>query len=185
MAPVVPFIPAIIGGVASVFGAHEAASATKDAAKTQADYANRALDIQQQQYQQRLQNLTPYRQAGTGALGQLNTLMGLPGPPKPGPGLPSATDAMGNPVAMQQAPGTARPINPLIGGVPTGLIAQNGPNDPGYYAPGYGPGAMNAAGAPNAAGSTGPVSIKAPNGNVYAVPQNMVAQALANGGQRV
>jgi hypothetical protein len=47
------------------------ASAAKSAASTQADAANRAADLQNQQFQQTREDLAPYRAAGVNALGKL------------------------------------------------------------------------------------------------------------------
>jgi hypothetical protein len=47
------------------------ASAAKSAAKTQAGAADRAAELQQQQYEQTRQDLAPYRAAGVNALGKL------------------------------------------------------------------------------------------------------------------
>jgi hypothetical protein len=60
-----------VGGVIASKGA-------KSAAKTQANAANRAADIGQQQFDTITQQEQPYMQSGYGALSQLNYLLGIP-----------------------------------------------------------------------------------------------------------
>jgi hypothetical protein len=55
----------VIGAGASIFGANKAADAQKDA-------ANQAIGMQQQQYQQTRQDLSPYRDIGAQASGDLS-----------------------------------------------------------------------------------------------------------------
>jgi hypothetical protein len=59
-------LPLAIGGSALL-----GASASRSAASTQADAANRAADLQNQQFQQTREDLAPYRAAGVSALGKL------------------------------------------------------------------------------------------------------------------
>ena len=61
-----PWMALAIGGSALL-----GASAAKSAASTQADAANRAADLQNQQFQQTREDLAPYRAAGVNALGKL------------------------------------------------------------------------------------------------------------------
>lgn len=58
----------IIGGASSIMGGN-----------AQAHAADNASNIQNSQYLQTRQDLTPYRNAGYGALGQINALLGLGG----------------------------------------------------------------------------------------------------------
>jgi len=59
-------LPLAIGGSALL-----GASASRSAAKTQASAADRAAQLQQQQYEQTREDLAPYRAAGVSALGKL------------------------------------------------------------------------------------------------------------------
>lgn len=65
----------LIGGAASAFGASKAASAQKKA-------ANQASQIQKDQYEQTRADLAPYRDTGSNALSQYQSLLGLNGQEK-------------------------------------------------------------------------------------------------------
>lgn len=184
--PVVPFIPAIIGAGASIWGAHEAASATSDAAKTsseaatkaaeiQAQTANRALDIQDQQFKARLANLAPYRQQGAGALGQLNSLMGLPPIPASAPAASTGMGAVYKPLGAPVGAGTMLPNQPpMIPGQGAQVPSPTSSAFLGMTAP---------PGSPNVQGNVGLVTVQAPDGRRVQVPQAQLAVALQNGGQ--
>ena len=62
---------AIIGGGAAIAGGAMASSASKKAAKTQAASADRASQIQQENFEQTRKDLMPYKQAGDTSLSQL------------------------------------------------------------------------------------------------------------------
>lgn len=64
---------AIIGAGGAIVGGAISASASNRAARTQAEAANRATDIQNQQYGRTQELNEPYRQAGIGALNKLIT----------------------------------------------------------------------------------------------------------------
>ena len=64
---------AAIAAVAAVGGAYMSSSASKDAANTQANAANRASDANMAMYQQTQGNLSPYMQQGQGANNQLSS----------------------------------------------------------------------------------------------------------------
>lgn len=64
---------AIIGAGGAIVGGAISASASNKAARTQAEAANRATDIQNQQYGRTQELNEPYRQAGIGALNKLIT----------------------------------------------------------------------------------------------------------------
>ena len=56
------------------------ANASRGAAATQSDAANRAADLQNQQYQQTREDQAPYREAGYNALGRMQNMAGnVPG----------------------------------------------------------------------------------------------------------
>jgi hypothetical protein len=61
-----------VGAVAGLGGAVISSNAAKDAAQTQADAANRASDLQYQEYQQQRTDNAPWRQAGADALSGLS-----------------------------------------------------------------------------------------------------------------
>ena len=62
---------AIIGGGAAIAGGAMASSASKKAARTQAASADRASQIQQENFEQTRKDLMPYKQAGDTSLSQL------------------------------------------------------------------------------------------------------------------
>ena len=62
---------AIIGGGAALAGGAMASSASKKAARTQAASADRASQIQQENFEQTRKDLMPYKQAGDTSLSQL------------------------------------------------------------------------------------------------------------------
>ena len=66
---------ALLGAGASVYGANKAASAQKKA-------ANQASQIQKDQYEQTRADLAPYRDTGSNALSQYQSLLGLNGQEK-------------------------------------------------------------------------------------------------------
>ena len=70
---------AVIAGGASIVGGAMSASASKKAAKTQAESADRASDIQQANFEQTREDLAPYKQAGDTSLKQLMGQMGSNG----------------------------------------------------------------------------------------------------------
>jgi len=64
-----------IGAVASIGSAAIGSHAAKKAANTQADAANHAADLQNQQYQQSREDMAPWRLAGGKAIGQLSDML--------------------------------------------------------------------------------------------------------------
>ena len=71
------FVGDIIGGIT---GATAAGQAAKDAAATQAGAAGQGIDEQRRQFDALVELMAPYVQAGTGAIGQQQALIGLSGP---------------------------------------------------------------------------------------------------------
>lgn len=61
-------ISAAIGAGASIFGAHEAASASKNAAAVQQQSADKALAVEKGIYDNQVAMLSPYVQAGTASM---------------------------------------------------------------------------------------------------------------------
>jgi hypothetical protein len=68
-------VAAAVAG-AGLAGAAISSSAAKSAANTQADAANRASDLQMQQFQQMQQNLAPYMQLGSSTIPMLQQMLG-------------------------------------------------------------------------------------------------------------
>jgi hypothetical protein len=64
-------VPLIIAGVSAgtqVYAAKKQSDAAQSAANTQGQYGQKALNLEQQQYQQQQRNLSPYLQAGQSVL---------------------------------------------------------------------------------------------------------------------
>lgn len=148
---------AALGGAAMTSGAME------DAADQQTAAANRAADLQQQQYLRNRADLTPWRETGKGALAQLNYLMGLP-------------------EAKEEA---ALPGQTLVGGVPQTKYTIGGKDyymvNPGgdYSAPGWKK--MEQALAKQATGIPGALVTRIGSNTVLLAP----APAQETGGSRV
>lgn len=151
---------ALIGGVSSYAGG-----------QAQAGAANNAAQLTNQQYQQTRQDLTPYRQAGYGALGQINALLGLGGVSAStvGSGPTSGGGMSPGMLAAQQAGGTrggggtdygsalmtgflgARKNNSPIQDISQALAAGRTITDAQWAQAGFGPGG----GSPNGNADTG------------------------------
>lgn len=106
-------IPAIISGVAGIYGASKQGSANKDAIAAQTQANNQALAFETQQNQQdnqryadRTNRAAPYTAAGQNSISKMAQLLGLPDVYTPPPGQPVAT---ANPPAST-AP--AQPVGP-------------------------------------------------------------------------
>lgn len=69
MPALIPFVPAIIGGVAAVAGASKASKSAKDAAASQAAGTELGIAENRRQYDQTRQDNMPYLDAGKKALG--------------------------------------------------------------------------------------------------------------------
>lgn len=70
---------ALIGAAGAIGGGILASKASKSAAKTQAAAADRAAQLQHEQYLQTRGDLEPYRNLGTGSIGLYNDSLGLNG----------------------------------------------------------------------------------------------------------
>jgi hypothetical protein len=87
--------------VGDITGSSQQAQAAQSAAQTQANAANYAADLQNKQFQQIQQNLSPYMNIGTQALPQYLSLLGLGS--QGGAGMQSALENMpGYQFALQQ-----------------------------------------------------------------------------------
>jgi len=71
------FIGDLIGGIT---GAKSAGEAAQQGAATQAAAAGAGIEEQRRQFDKLVELMTPYIQAGTGAMGQQQALIGLSGP---------------------------------------------------------------------------------------------------------
>lgn len=70
----------ILGGVASIIGGNSQKKAANKAADAQVRAAQLAIDEQRRQFDTTQQNFAPYLGAGTGALDQINALLGISTP---------------------------------------------------------------------------------------------------------
>ena len=74
----------IIGGITDIIGAGAQKKAANKAAAAQVQAAQMAIDEQRRQFDQTQQNFAPYLGAGTGALQQINALLGISTPASEG-----------------------------------------------------------------------------------------------------
>lgn len=81
----VPVIAAGVAGAGSIAGGLINSSATSSAANTEANAANQASQVQQNIYNQTRSDLSPFLNAGQGALSQLSSLLGINGGTGAGP----------------------------------------------------------------------------------------------------
>lgn len=73
--PVVPFIPAIVGGVGAVAGGAMQAKSARDAASAQERAAMMQQESQERMFNKQLELMAPFREAGYGALEGLQGLV--------------------------------------------------------------------------------------------------------------
>jgi hypothetical protein len=107
---------AALTATAVVGSAAIGSSATKSAAKTSANAANRAADLQNEQFQQTRSDMAPWRNYGAGAMGMLAQIYGVPY------GANGVSD-----MAAANDPGAAGNSNALAGGgQPTNALAAGG-----------------------------------------------------------
>ena len=146
-----------VPAAAGIYGAKKTADAYSDAAKIEAETAEKALALEEEMYERRRADLTPYRIAGQGAAATLSNLMGIA---QPNMGTVSARPPAGTPAAQE---------------IPVPPSATPAPAVPGQAAP---RGNLT----PPSSGAT---RMRAPDGTVRLIPPDQVQQALANGGQMV
>jgi hypothetical protein len=154
-------VPAAIAGGQLITGALGAHAANK-AAQTQAASADKALELNRQIYQQQRADMMPYVQGGQSAFQTL---------------LNGWQARQGN---------AAQPAGPSIGNgaSPFGAAMGNGAAPGGQYLPQAGAGPMGGnAGAPQAGGQM--VTLRAPTGEVQAVPAQHADKLIAMGATRV
>jgi len=129
---------AIVGGVGSLAGGAISSSAAGNAASAQANAATQAaqlqyqasqnaLDFQKQQWNTTQQNQQPWLQSGTGALSNLDYLMGI-SPQSPSsyamPGTNGTANAGGSNGLQLSAQPTGGPVQPNSGNLPVANPAQ-------------------------------------------------------------
>jgi hypothetical protein len=102
------FIAAGVAGAVAIGGtvltASMQAKAAKDAAKTQAESADEATQLQREMYEQQRQDIAPWRQAGVQALGGLQRMI------RQGPGAPFRAPPGLDPRRFQFTPPTAESL---------------------------------------------------------------------------
>jgi hypothetical protein len=138
---------------ASIYGAHKASGAAKDAAKQQQQSAQQALALQREMYGQTRADLGPYREQGGQGLTALSALLGLPGP------APASSAPVG-PTAPVPSSWHSMPPGATVTGhaVPRGTLPGTAPNF---------------------------VTLRAPTGQLRAVPADQAAFYLARGASQV
>lgn len=156
---------AVVGGIAAagaITSAKIQSNAAKHAADTQTAAANKALTVQQQQYQQGRQDFSPYQQAGAASVGRLQqraqqqTPQFNPGGPQPQWG------SLGNPTGGQMPqPGPPMGQGAAMGG--SGMPQP--PQSPAMQSRGIVSGKM--------------VALRAPDGSVQQFPESAVPQVMA------
>lgn len=107
-------IAGLAGAGASVAGAKMASGAQKDAAKTQAESADKALAVSKQMHEQERADLGPYRSAGQGAVSALARGLDVEG--YPDTTIPGASSVPGQAPAVNSGTVKLR--------APTGQIAD-------------------------------------------------------------
>lgn len=112
----------------TVYAANKASKTAKDAAATQTDYGNRALDLQRQMYETQRADEQPYRQMGYGALNTLSSMMGGMGGSMPS--APMSAPSGGGMGMPSQPQGAAGLTLANLGGVPRsqGMVMMAAPN---------------------------------------------------------
>lgn len=169
---------------ATVYGAHKAGSAAEHAADTQASSADKALGVQKEMYEQQRSDLSPYRAAGQGSVGQLSYLLGVPGFEK-GPMSQMAKPAATTGTAPAPPPYGGLTSNDFLGSIIGGKLPP-GAQQLQTTAPGAGSDPLASFKAGQAAAGGGPmVTVRAPTGETRAIPQSQLQKALTLGGQIV
>ncbi len=163
----------------NLVGAAMSSSAAKDAAKTQADSAQKAIDQLGPMY-------APYQQAGQQGLGNLqNFLSGGQQPQQPTPAaLPNGWQPI-NGYGQQSLPPQSTAGQPFSMGNLGNLTARTGGMMPRPDLSQNQPNVSTSAGSVSNSGQSGQVTLKAPDGSTRQVPDMAHAQAMiqASGGR--
>ncbi len=168
----------IIGAGTGLASAAIQSHAANSASEKQTEASDKSLALQNQIYGNTRADLSPFVGIGTGALGNLRQLAGIPNapPPTPVPQMPLQPGSTRDPNtgAVVYAPGTTMAAgdpgyNPTSGSN-VGLPGPNGPIQP------------RTAANPNGTGS-GYVTMKAPDGSINRVPSQHVSFYTQKGAQ--
>jgi hypothetical protein len=169
--------PGLIGAGASILTGGMAADASKDAAKTQSESADKAMaqntavynqtaGTQRQIYDNTQADLAPYKTVGAGAMGNMGSMVGLP----PSNLTPLSQVANGT---MPVGGGQAAPM-PTDAAAATPQVKASLATQSGYTQQG------------EKRGGTGrTVLLRAPNGEVKAVPDTQAEAYVSRGAQRL
>lgn len=175
----IPLIVSAASAGAQVYGAHKAAGAAKDAARTQTKAGNQALDLQRDIYQDQMARQQPYMDAGRNAVTNLQTMGGQSMPTfngqMPGGGWRPPTQ---NPMPQPQAQAPQQIPNPYAVMAPRSSRADQQPMGQNPYATMTGP-----MGGPMGGGQM--VKMRGPDGSVRDVPSNQVPMWEQRGAQVV
>lgn len=181
-------IGAGISAGTQAYAAHKASGAAKDAAKTQVEASDKALDLQRDMYNQNRADQEPYRNVGSQAITTLGSLMGLPSGPVGGT---SKAMTLGG---LTEGPGHfgtdgryVPPMAPTVGQAMPRPGAQNPyaglPPHPDFVTD---PARARTASS-FATGQAGQrmVTVQAPDGETRQVPEHMAERIVAAGGKLV
>lgn len=164
----VPIIAAGIGAATSIYGAHKAAGASKQAARTQSQAADKAMALQKQVYDNQTQLMAPWISGGQTAFTNMQRMAGGQ------QAMPYQPPTLGQ--AMQHGPqGPMPPPGPMPGGrVPLGQALEGGMAPMGGGAP---MGGQDMAG--------GLVTLQMPDGTTQQMPRGAAQPMLMRGAQIV
>jgi hypothetical protein len=168
--------PMLIAGGASIFTGDMAADASKKAAQTQSDAADKAMDFNKQVYQdtsvlqrdlynQSRADLAPYMSLGSGVMGNLGNMVGV----TPSAAAPFVSSSQTGVMPPAADPRTAVPRPGESPQAQAAMATQSGYSKGGTIS--------------GLAGQT--VLLQAPDGAVRAVPAGLAAQFEAKGARRV
>lgn len=122
----VPLIAAGVGAAGSIGGALIGGNAAESAASTQANAANKAAKLQEQQFNTTTQNLAPFLQGGQNTLATLLAQLGIGKNGTLTPGAPLTTPFSA--ATYQQSPGYQFQLNQGVNAVQNAASATGGIN---------------------------------------------------------
>jgi hypothetical protein len=122
------FVAAAVVGAATIGGALISSRASGKAAQTQADAANRAADLQNQQFERGVELQEPFRQAGIAGQNQLLTYLGVEGGDRASPNFGKYATAQYSPemFAKGQDPGYQFRLSEGMKGLERSAAARGG-----------------------------------------------------------
>lgn len=166
-------LPYVIGAGTSIAGNVIASRGNTEAARIQAESADKALALQKELYDTQRADLAPYRELGLGAIGQLRHGMGYGVNPASQGEQPEGWEApvgIGNPINR----GTTASTDPGVGNLSRGQeMPMSGPTQ----------GLAGLGSTPTAPG--GLVTVMAPDGETRALEPEMAERAIQAGGRRL